>query len=90
MSSGLVKSELLCPDVWGDRIQLVQLPPMFGEDRIYLDFTIPDLARIQGIFVVEDILHVVDSQGSGYVQRLLLKPESESEASSWGEFLIES
>jgi len=70
---GLVRTEILCSEVWGDRALRVELPPMYLDDEIALDFTILEVAEIRGTFRVVDVLHVLDSQG--YLQRLCLSPD---------------
>lgn len=70
---GLVKTELLCNTLWDKRRQIVYMPPVYIEDKIHLSFTIPDIGKIEGLFVVEDHLHIVDT-GTGYKQRLHLEP----------------
>ena len=71
--NGLVKTELISPSVWGRRRVQVELPPVYLEDKIYLSFTIPEYGKIEGIFIVEDHLHMVDT-GKGYVQRISIEP----------------
>lgn len=70
----MTRTELICPEIWGSRVQITQLPSMFEDDKIYLDFTIQDVASIKGNFIVEEVLHILD--GKGYTQRLLLRPET--------------
>ena len=72
-NNGLVKSEILCPEVWGEDEFTVYLPPVYTDDQIHLSFTINDFGKIEGLFDVADHLHIYNSE-TGYVQRVVLNP----------------
>jgi hypothetical protein len=74
VQKGLVRSEILCPDVWGDPSYFLDLPVMYEGDRIHLSFTIPTFGKIEGFFEVTGHLHLYDSR-TGYTQRLVLAAE---------------
>lgn len=73
MNNGLVKSEILCPDVWGEEEFTLYLPPVYHKDQIHLSFTIDHFGEIRGLFVVIDHLHMYNSE-TGYLQRIVLEP----------------
>lgn len=69
----LVKTEVVCPEVWGERERIALLPPLRMDDRLFLNFVIPEVGEVNGLFVVTDVLHI--HEGRGYVQRLRVQPE---------------
>lgn len=74
MNHALVKTEILSPSVWGSEVYVLQLPPLYLEDKIHLSFTIPTFGKIKGVFRVVDHLHVYDSEaGDPYTQRVVLE-----------------
>lgn len=70
----LVRTELICVEIWGDRVIHTRLPLLDVGDSIFLDFTIKDLSAILGTFEIKDRFHILD--GTGYTQRLKISPES--------------
>lgn len=78
MSNGLLKTELLCFDLWEGDMK-VQLPYMPEGRVFYLHFTMPTEARIEGLFVVDRRLDMYDTREGGYLQRLRIKPYEEGE-----------
>jgi len=73
MSHGLVKSELVCPELWGTQERLSLLPCLRQGDLIYLNFVVHEVGKVEGMFEVVDVLHILEARG--YVQRLRIKPE---------------
>lgn len=71
---GLVKTKLVCPSLWRDEL-LISVPPLTRGCDIHLSFTIPNVGRIEGYFLVEEVDHGFNS--TGYYQRLLVSPLSE-------------
>lgn len=80
MSSSLLKTELLCFDLWEGEMK-VQLPYLPEGRVFYLHFTMPTEARIEGLFVVERRLDMYDTREGGYLQRLRIKPFEEGQDS---------
>lgn len=78
MSNGLLKTEILCHDLWKGDMK-IQLPYMPEENLFYLHFTMPTQARIEGLFIVEKRLDMYDTREGGYVQRLRIKPFEDPE-----------
>lgn len=73
MNRGLVKTEVLCPSLWGDESFFMELPPMYVEDHIHFAFTVPWFGKIDGLFEVTELLHIYNGT-SGYTQRLKVEP----------------
>lgn len=74
MSRAMVKTELMCSELWGDGY-IIELPPMFHGDQIHLEFTHPEFGSIKGLFEIDEILHFHNSS-KGYLQRLKIQPIS--------------
>jgi hypothetical protein len=73
MSKSLLKTEILCPDLWeGD--MSIMLPWMPEDNLVFLHFVQPTKGKIEGLFVVEKRLDMYDTRENGYVQRLRLRP----------------
>jgi hypothetical protein len=80
MSNGLLKTEILCHDLWAGDMKL-QLPWQPEGNLIFLHFTMPTKGKIEGLFVVEKRLDMYDTRENGYVQRLRIKPFEDDEES---------
>jgi len=65
---GLVKTELVCPEIWGDQERIAHLPLLRVDEILFLDFTVPEVGPVRGPFRVADSLHILESRG--YIQRL--------------------
>lgn len=73
MSNGLVKTELVCPEVWGEKERVALLPLLRVDETLFLNFTIGDKGKVEGMFKVVNVLHILESRG--YCQRLRITPE---------------
>lgn len=73
----LVKTEILCKGLWENHLA-VMLPLLTEGELLFLDFTMPKVAHINGLFVVDRTLHMYVSTENGYVQRVSLSPHEET------------
>lgn len=78
MHCSLLRTEILCPDLWREDLK-ISLPYMPEGRVLYLHFTLPTKARIEGLFVVERRLDMYDTSEGGYIQRLRLRIYNEEQ-----------
>ena len=69
----LVKTRVEFPTETNGEIVILQLPVLRPEDRLFLTFTLQTVAKIEGEFIVDEVLHTYST--SGYAQHILISPK---------------
>ena len=69
-----VKTEILCPEHWDNPLNCMMAPVTSGE-HVYMEFTLTEYGRIEGMFEVENRIHLY-TDDKGYKQRVQLRPIS--------------
>lgn len=68
-----LKTEILCQEHWDDRTLTCMMGPVNPGDHIYMEFTLNEYGRLEGMFEVVHRIHVYEDD-RGYRQRVQLRP----------------
>lgn len=69
-----VSTKVYCEGVW-EGFKLFSLPPLRRGELIWIDFTDPKIAHVQGIFKINKHIHEYNAGRNGYSQRVWLEPQ---------------